>query len=108
MIRLIQPRTAYAMNGVFSTFFSRRMLTLLALGLSSGLPLVLVTKLLTLWLSAAGLDVKQIGLIGLVTLPYSLKFIWSPLVDRYVPPLLGRRRGWMLASQIVLILGILM
>ncbi len=58
------------------------------------------------WMTTEGVDLKSIGLFSLVALPYSLKFFWSPLLDRYVPPLLGRRRGWILIAQICLTLAI--
>ena len=82
------------------------MLALLFLGFSSGLPLYLTSKTLQAWMTVEGVDLKAIGLISLVSLPYTLKFIWSPLLDRFVPPFLGRRRGWLIIMQVALILAI--
>src|SRR5690606_32339322 len=58
------------------------------------------------WMTIEGVDLTTIGLFSLVTLPYSLKFLWAPLIDRYVPPFLGRRRGWLLSTQVGLLLSI--
>lgn len=82
------------------------MAALLLLGFSSGLPLFLTSKTLQAWMSKEGVDLGAIGLFSLVGLPYSLKFIWSPLLDRFVPPFLGRRRGWLVVTQIALIVAI--
>ena len=82
------------------------MATMAVLGFSSGLPLALTGGTLQAWMAIVGVDLKTIGIFSLVGLPYTLKFLWSPLMDRYVPPLLGRRRGWMVATQIALMLGI--
>ena len=82
------------------------MAALLFLGFASGLPLFLTSKTLQAWMSVEGVNLGAIGLFSLVGLPYSLKFIWSPLLDRFVPPFLGRRRGWLLLTQGALILAI--
>ena len=79
---------------------------MLPLGFASGLPLALTAGTLQAWLTVAGLDLRTIGIFSLAGLPYTLKFLWSPVIDRFAPPWLGRRRGWMLASQLALILGI--
>lgn len=79
---------------------------LLLFGFSSGLPQPLVDGTLSTWLSKAGYSTAELLRIGYVTLPFSLKVLWAPLVDRYVPPLLGRRRGWILASQLALMVGL--
>lgn len=76
------------------------------LGFSSGLPLALSSGTLQAWLAVDGVDIKTIGLFSLVGLPYTLKFLWSPLMDRYVPPFLDRRRGWIVLTQLMLIAGI--
>lgn len=81
-------------------YWNRRMAALLGLGFASGLPNVMVADTLRAWLSSVGVNVKAIGLFGLVTFPYVFKFLWAPLLDRYVPPLLGRRRGWLLLAQV--------
>lgn len=86
--------------GVFGT---RKMACLLLLGFSSGLPLYLTGPTLQAWLTLAGVDIGTIGLLALVGVPYSLKFLWSPLLDRFTPPRLGRRRGWMGLSQLLLL-----
>lgn len=72
--------------------------TVAILGFTSGLPLILTQSTLQAWMGDAGVDLKTVGLFSLVGLPYTLKFLWSPLMDRYRPPFLGRRRGWMLLS----------
>ena len=82
-----------------AAIFSGRMLVALLMGFASGLPLLLTGSVLQAWLKDGGIDIRAIGLFALVGLPYTLKFLWSPLFDRYTPPLLGRRRGWLLASQ---------
>lgn len=79
---------------------------LLLLGFASGLPLFLTSRTLQAWMTTEGVDLGAIGLFSLVALPYSLKFLWSPLLDRYVPPLLGRRRGWLMLTQLALVLVI--
>ncbi len=86
--------------------FNRRMLICVATGFSSGLPLYLLLNLLPAWLRSEQVDLKQIGLFALIQLPYTWKFLWSPLMDRYGLPVLGRRRGWMLLTQILLLLSI--
>jgi MFS transporter, PAT family, beta-lactamase induction signal transducer AmpG len=87
-------------------FQSQKMAALMLLGFSSGIPLFLTTKTLQAWMTVAQVDLTRIGLFSLVALPYSLKFLWSPLLDRYVPPFLGRRRGWLLITQVGLLLAI--
>jgi len=74
----------------------------LLLGFSSGLPLALTGGTLQAWMTVEGVDLGTIGIFTLVGLPYTLKFLWSPLLDRFVPPMLGRRRGWILIFQITL------
>jgi PAT family beta-lactamase induction signal transducer AmpG len=88
-------------------FFTPKMGAILSLGFSSGLPYVLVNDAFTAWMTKASFDLKTIGWFGLVTIPYSFKFVWAPLIDRFIPPFLGRRRGWMIISQIALFLSIL-
>lgn len=82
------------------------MAALLLLGFSSGLPLFLTSKTLQAWMTVEGVNLRSIGLFSLVGLPYSLKFIWSPLLDRFVPPFLGRRRGWLALTQGALLFAI--
>jgi PAT family beta-lactamase induction signal transducer AmpG len=87
-------------------FASWRLAVVLLMGFSSGLPLALTGVSLQAWMTSRRIDLSVIGLVAGVTLPYSLKFLWSPLMDRFVPPFLGRRRGWMIVSQIALVAGI--
>lgn len=87
-------------------FQSRKMVALLWLGFASGLPLYLTSKTLQAWMTVEGIQLSAIGLFSLVGLPYSLKFLWSPLLDRFVPPFLGRRRGWLVIMQIGLVIAI--
>jgi MFS transporter, PAT family, beta-lactamase induction signal transducer AmpG len=86
--------------------FSPRMLVSFLMGFSCGLPLLLTGSLLQAWMKEEGVDLGLIGLFSLVGLPYTLKFLWSPIVDRYTLPFLGRRRGWLLVAQIVLMAAI--
>ena len=89
-----------------AVFTSRRMAVMLLLGFSSGLPLALTTGTLQAWATVEGLDIKTIGFLTLVGSAYTLKFLWAPLMDRFAPPLLGRRRGWILVTQLLLVAGI--
>lgn len=91
---------------VLAALANRRLALMLPLGFASGLPLALTSGTLQAWLTVAGVDLKTIGLFGAVALPYTVKFLWAPIMDRYVPPLLGRRRGWMALMQIALGCGI--
>ena len=85
---------------------NRRIGIMLPLGFVSGLPLALTAGTLQAWLTVVGLDLKTIGIFTLVGLPYTLKFLWAPFMDRLVPPWLGRRRGWMLVTQLCVALGL--
>jgi PAT family beta-lactamase induction signal transducer AmpG len=87
-------------------FGQPKMAILLLLGFSSGLPFYLTSKTLQAWMTTAHVDLATIGFFSLVTLPYSLKFVWAPVMDRYIPPFLGRRRGWVLITQILLLISI--
>ena len=82
------------------------MAVVLLTGFASGLPAALTADTLQAWMTQRGVDLGRIGLFAAVALPYSLKFLWSPLMDRFVPPFLGRRRGWMLLTQTALAGGI--
>jgi PAT family beta-lactamase induction signal transducer AmpG len=84
--------------------FNRKMLTCVFLGFSSGLPLFILVALVSAWLRRGGIDLATIGLFALVQLPYIWKFLWSPIMDRYSLPFLGRRRGWALVSQVGVLL----
>jgi PAT family beta-lactamase induction signal transducer AmpG len=84
----------------------RKMVALVLLGFASGLPLYLTSRTLQAWMTKSGVDLTTIGVFSLVALPYSLKFVWAPLLDRYTPPFLGRRRGWLLITQAALMIAI--
>ena len=88
--------------------FNKRMLICIFTGFTSGLPLYFVYTLIPAWLRSESVSLKEIGLFALIGLPYTWKFIWAPMMDRYVPPFLGRRRGWMLITQIFLLLSMAM
>lgn len=75
-------------------------------GISSGLPLLLTLGTLQAWMTDANVDLKKIGLMSSVTLPYALKMFWAPLIDRYVWPFLGRRRGWIFIFQLLVAFAI--
>jgi MFS transporter, PAT family, beta-lactamase induction signal transducer AmpG len=77
-----------------------RLVTVLFLGFASGLPLALTGQAMQAWLSVSGMDLATIGFLGLVGLPYTFKFLWAPLIDRFEPPFLGRRRGWLVLTQL--------
>src|SRR4051812_17954824 len=94
------------MTSALKIFANKRMLTVLFLGFSSGIPLSLVGSTLQAWMASQKVDLTLIGVFSLVSLPYTLKFLWAPLMDRYVPPFLGRRRGWIILTQIALVLAI--
>jgi PAT family beta-lactamase induction signal transducer AmpG len=82
------------------------MLVALLMGFSSGLPLLLTGSVLQAWMTDEGVDLGTIGLFALVGLPYTLKFLWAPLTDRYCLPFLGRRRGWLITVQLLLMIAI--
>ncbi len=89
-------------RGMARIVLSRRMFVALLMGFSSGLPLLLPLTLLQAWLTESGVSIEVIGLFALVGLPYTFKFLWSPVFDRYRLGFLGRRRGWLLALQLLL------
>ncbi len=93
-------------SDTLSTIFSPRMLVATAMGFSSGMPLLLTGSVLQAWMKDEGVDLGTIGLFALVGLPYTLKFLWAPVLDRYTLPLLGRRRGWLLVVQVALMFAI--
>lgn len=87
-------------------FTQRNAAVLLLLGFASGLPLALTAGTLQAWMTVENVDLKTIGFFSLVGQAYVFKFLWSPMMDRYTPPFLGRRRGWLLVTQLALIAGI--
>jgi len=91
------PASSYS-----AVFRDRRLAVILLLGFSSGLPLALTGGTLQAWMTVEGVDLSTIGIFTLVGLPYTWKFLWAPLMDRFVPPFLGRRRGWLLVTQLSL------
>lgn len=89
-----------------AVIFNRRMLICIFTGFASGLPLYILISLIPAWLRSEGVGLKEIGLFTLIGLPYTWKFFWSPILERYPIPLLGRRRGWMLTTQLGLLVSI--
>ena len=100
---IVMPMTKTA--NIKEILFNKRMLICIFTGFSSGLPLYILVSLLPAWLRSEGVNLKAIGLFALIQLPFTWKFIWAPLFDRYVPPL-GRRRGWLLITQIALLISL--
>jgi PAT family beta-lactamase induction signal transducer AmpG len=88
------------MEQMLKKITSRKMLVIAFLGLTSGIPLGVVMSLLQTWMTESGIDLKLVGMAALVQMPYTLKFLWSPIIDRYSLPFLGRRNGWMLLCQL--------
>ncbi|MBS0326499.1 MAG: AmpG family muropeptide MFS transporter [Proteobacteria bacterium] len=107
-----QPRAPASLQarsrreGWCEALLNRRMLICVFTGFSSGLPLYLLINLLPAWLRTEGVDLATIGFFALIQLPYTWKFLWSPLLDRIAPPFLGRRRGWMLLTAVLLLIAI--
>src|SRR5207253_2372467 len=98
------PRLSW--SETLAAIFSGRMLVAFLMGFASGLPLLLTGSVLQAWLKDGGVNLSSIGLFSLVGLPYTLKFLWSPIFDRYALPLFGRRRGWLFVMQIALALAL--
>ncbi len=85
---------------------NKRMLICVFTGFTSGLPLYIIIQLIPAWLRVEGVGLAEIGFFALVGFPYTWKFLWSPLIDRYTLPFLGHRRGWMLVTQLALLVSI--
>ena len=90
---------------IWQSLASKKMLICIFTGFSSGLPLYILVSLLPAWLRSEGVNLKAIGLFALINLPFTWKFLWAPLFDRFTPPL-GRRRGWLIISQSLLLVSI--
>ncbi|MFZ0070325.1 MAG: MFS transporter, partial [Xanthobacteraceae bacterium] len=105
---ITRPRASFL--EAIAVYIQPRVLIVLFLGFSSGLPLALSGSTLLFWTAEAGVDLKTIGLFALAGTPYTVKFLWAPLVDAIDLPVLsgwlGRRRGWLLFSQLLLIAAI--
>ena len=101
------PEAHPSLAETLAVYLKRRVLIVLFLGFSSGLPLALSGSTLLVWMTEAKVDLRTIGLFALVGTPYTIKFLWAPLIDALDVPvlsrLLGRRRGWLLLSQFLLI-----
>src|SRR6202034_4136822 len=99
-----------SLKDTFAVYCKRRVLIILFLGFSSGLPLALSGSTLLIWMAESGVNLGTIGLFALVGTPYTLKFLWAPIIDALDVPVLsprfGRRRGWLLLSQLLLIAAI--
>jgi len=85
-----------------NVYGNRRVLSLLGLGFSSGLPLALIGTTLQAWMTTENVDLRVIGIFSLVGLPYTIKVLWAPVMDRFTIPWLGRRRGWIVLTQVLL------
>lgn len=103
----MQSKTNFTLANWFFWITQKKMWLLLVLGFASGLPLGLTGTTLQAWYTISGLDIVSIGFLALIGQPYVYKFIWAPVLDRYVLPFAGRRKGWMLLTQILLVLIIL-
>lgn len=88
------------------SILNRRMLICIFTGFTSGLPLYLLFQLVPGWLRMEGIGLAEIGFFALIQFPFTWKFVWSPIIDRYTLPFLGHRRGWMLITQVALLLSI--
>jgi MFS transporter, PAT family, beta-lactamase induction signal transducer AmpG len=105
-------KTRPSLRETLAVYLKRRVLVVLLLGFSSGLPLVLVGSTLQAWMTQSHVDVRTIGLFAAVGIPYSIKFLWAPFVDALniplLSPLLGRRRSWLMFTQLWLMAAIVL
>lgn len=102
----LTDRYALSTGALLKILLSRRMLVAFIMGFAAGLPLLLTIGVLQAWMTDAGVDLGVIGLMNLVQIPYTWKFLWAPLLDRYAIPFLGRRKGWLALAQLALIASI--
>ncbi|CAN1722472.1 MFS transporter, PAT family, beta-lactamase induction signal transducer AmpG [Hyphomicrobium sp. 1Nfss2.1] len=106
-----EPRQTPSYLEALTVYFRPSVLVIMLLGFSSGLPLALSGETLRVWMADRGVDLGTIGLLSLAGLPYTLKFLWAPVVDAWKVPYLqnifGRRRAWLIASQLVLMAAII-
>jgi PAT family beta-lactamase induction signal transducer AmpG len=93
-------------HSIREALFNKRMLICIFTGFTSGLPLYILIQLVPAWLRKEGVSLTEIGLFALVGIPYNWKFLWAPMMDRFFLPILGRRRTWMLATQVALMVSI--
>ena len=99
--------TILAVKQWLAAYLNRRMLVVFLLGFSSGLPIALVGGTLQAWFKTSGASILAIGFMTLVTQPYSYKFIWAPILDKYaLPGFMDRRRSWILSMQLCIVLSI--
>ena len=106
MVTDTTPGAAASKPSFREAIFNRRMLICIFTGFTSGLPLYILIQLVPGWLRTEGVGLAEIGFFTLVGMPYTWKFLWSPIMDRYTLPFLGRRRGWMLTTQVALMASI--
>ncbi|MEA2906194.1 MAG: transporter, family, beta-lactamase induction signal transducer AmpG [Alphaproteobacteria bacterium] len=110
--REIKPAARLSFTDALAVYLRPRVLIVLFLGFSSGLPLALSGSTLSAWMTESGVDIKTIGLFSAIGLPYAVKFLWAPFIDALDVPvlsrLLGRRRGWLLLSQLMLMAAIML
>nr|WP_310599416.1 AmpG family muropeptide MFS transporter [Desulfobulbus sp.] len=103
---IFQSTPATMNTHLIRQFFTPRMLVAFLMGFACGMPLLLTSTLLQAWMTDQGVDLATIGFFSLVGLPYTVKFLWAPIFDRFSLPFLGRRRGWLLVMQILLIFAL--
>ena len=101
--KYMQPESG---KSIIKQICNSRMLVALVMGFACGLPLLLTISVLQAWMKDEGVDLTVIGMMALVGLPYTLKFLWAPFMDRFTLPFLGRRRGWLLIAQVALMCSI--
>lgn len=102
----MKQTTAPSFLQMIKIMLSWKMMVMFFFGFSSGFPYYIIKDVLKFWMMDANVDIAKIGLFALVGMPYTLKFVWSPIMDGFVPPFLGRRRGWILMAQIGLMITI--